>query len=208
MLLGTLGASRHYQYEAMGDMVNTASRIQGLGKHLGAQVLASEEAVDGLRDVLMRPIEASCWPENLLLWRSSNCSAANRRRIRSRSCLGRQFAAALDAYRTRRWLEAAEHVLRDPPAVSGGWSIPLLSATLPSLSAQFAGQVVGSDCEIGSEIVGASGLALGIDAVLLLLQASVGAGKRIRPGHPIKRVTSPTRHLLARHACRHQHLDR
>src|SRR5882757_1895145 len=56
MLLGTLGASRHYQYEAMGDMVNTASRIQGLGKHLGAQVLASEEAVDGLGDVLMRPI--------------------------------------------------------------------------------------------------------------------------------------------------------
>ena len=42
MLLGNIGASHHYEYQAVGDMVNTATRIEGLSKYLGTQVLASE----------------------------------------------------------------------------------------------------------------------------------------------------------------------
>jgi adenylate cyclase len=33
MLLGSVGAAHHYEYRAVGDIVNTASRIEALGKH-------------------------------------------------------------------------------------------------------------------------------------------------------------------------------
>ena len=56
MLFGTVGASGHYEYRAVGDIVNTASRIQGLNKVLGTRLLASEETVRGLDDIVARPL--------------------------------------------------------------------------------------------------------------------------------------------------------
>jgi adenylate cyclase len=40
----------------MGDIVNTASRIEGLNKHLGTRVLVSAEVVDQLGGLLMREL--------------------------------------------------------------------------------------------------------------------------------------------------------
>ena len=39
MLLGNIGAEQRYEYRAVGDIVNTASRIQGLNQMLGTRVL-------------------------------------------------------------------------------------------------------------------------------------------------------------------------
>lgn len=58
MLVGSVGGSGHYEYRAVGDIINTASRIQGLNKVLGTQVLASAETVDGLEDIVTRPLGA------------------------------------------------------------------------------------------------------------------------------------------------------
>jgi len=52
MLLGNVGALDHYEYRAVGDVVNTSSRLQGLNKILGTRVLVSRDTlagVDGLR---------------------------------------------------------------------------------------------------------------------------------------------------------------
>lgn len=43
ILLGHIGAMDHYEYTPMGDIVNTASRIEGLNKFLGTTVLVSDE---------------------------------------------------------------------------------------------------------------------------------------------------------------------
>ncbi len=56
MLFGNIGASGHYEYRAVGDIVNTASRIQGLNKVLGTRMLASAETVQGLDEFLVRPV--------------------------------------------------------------------------------------------------------------------------------------------------------
>jgi adenylate cyclase len=56
MALGNVGAVDHYEYRAVGDVVNTATRIQGLNKLLGTRILASEEVVRGIDAVLTRPI--------------------------------------------------------------------------------------------------------------------------------------------------------
>jgi adenylate cyclase len=58
MLLGQVGAGQHYEYRAVGDIVNTASRLQALNKQLGTRVLVSEAAIEGLHDVVARPLGA------------------------------------------------------------------------------------------------------------------------------------------------------
>ena len=56
MLVGSIGASRHYEYRAVGDIVNTSARIQGLNKYLGTRLLASAETVQGLYSFATRPL--------------------------------------------------------------------------------------------------------------------------------------------------------
>ncbi len=43
--LSTVGAHGHYEYRAVGDAVNTATRIQELNKTLGTRILVSESAI-------------------------------------------------------------------------------------------------------------------------------------------------------------------
>ena len=56
MLLGTVGALQHYEYRAVGDMVNTANRVQGLNKYMDTQLLVSEKVVEGMDEFLTRPL--------------------------------------------------------------------------------------------------------------------------------------------------------
>jgi len=56
LVLGHVGAVDHYEYRAVGDIVNTASRIEGLSKRLGTELLASDEMVGGLEDLRARPL--------------------------------------------------------------------------------------------------------------------------------------------------------
>ena len=39
MLLGNIGAINHYEYTPIGDIVNTASRVEGLNKYLGTRMV-------------------------------------------------------------------------------------------------------------------------------------------------------------------------
>jgi adenylate cyclase len=56
MRIGTVGASQHYEFRAVGDAVNTASRLEGLNKLLGTRVLASAGMVAGVDGLLLRPL--------------------------------------------------------------------------------------------------------------------------------------------------------
>ena len=44
ILLGNIGTTDHFEYRPVGDIVNTASRLEGLNKYLGTQTLVSKEA--------------------------------------------------------------------------------------------------------------------------------------------------------------------
>ena len=56
ILLGNIGAADHFEYRAVGDIVNTAARLQALNKLLGTRVLASRETVDGLDEFRVRDL--------------------------------------------------------------------------------------------------------------------------------------------------------
>jgi adenylate cyclase len=108
MLLGSVGAAHHYEYRAVGDIVNTATRIEGLGKHLGVRLIVSEDVLHGLDEFLARPLgsfvlagkSTPVWLFELL----GTKSAAENSQIQ----LCTQFEAALRAYADRPCREAAE----------------------------------------------------------------------------------------------------
>jgi len=56
IMLGSIGAVDHYEYRAVGDIVNSASRIQELNKTLGTRVLLSAQVLDGIDGYLTREV--------------------------------------------------------------------------------------------------------------------------------------------------------
>ena len=58
LLLGSVGAMDHYEYRAVGDIVNTATRLEGLNKHLGTRILVSADVLQGLDGLLTRELGA------------------------------------------------------------------------------------------------------------------------------------------------------
>jgi adenylate cyclase len=65
VVLGNVGAGEHFEYRAVGDIVNTAQRIEDLNKRLGTRVLASADVIEGLAGglgaVLIREIGRFCF---------------------------------------------------------------------------------------------------------------------------------------------------
>ena len=56
LLMDNIGAEDHFEYAPVGDIVNTVSRIEGLNKRLGTQILTSEETLLGVKDIESREI--------------------------------------------------------------------------------------------------------------------------------------------------------
>lgn len=54
VVLGNIGAMDHFEYRPVGDIVNTASRLEGLNKYLGTRVLASGATLEQPGGVVAR----------------------------------------------------------------------------------------------------------------------------------------------------------
>jgi adenylate cyclase len=111
ILLGSIGAIDHYEYRPVGDIVNTATRMEGLNKHLGTRVLVSEEVINQLGGFLTREIgtfllagKSKPVVVHELLCREGDCSEQQRK-------ICTIFAEALHAFRERSWDAAIEKFL-------------------------------------------------------------------------------------------------
>jgi adenylate cyclase len=108
IVLAQLGAAGHHEYRAVGDAANTASRLEGLSKHLGTRLLASQEAVHGLDELLTRPVgtflllgkEAPVCVHELVALRAAATE--------SQLALCEAFAAVVQAWERAQWGEVAE----------------------------------------------------------------------------------------------------
>ncbi len=112
------GGGGHFIYGIVGDIANTASRIEQLNKQLGTRLLATEEVVAGLNDILSRPlgdfwfagkrssvpvVEVLCPVRDATMAQLSLCA---------------RFELAVEAFREERWEEAESHfqgIHRDYP---------------------------------------------------------------------------------------------
>jgi len=104
LLLGNITVAQRYQYRAVGDIVNTASRIQGLNRQLGSRALVSAATVDGLADLRTRPVG------EFLLYGKTQPVVVHEL-LAPESELGAEelrawFADALRNFRQRDWREA------------------------------------------------------------------------------------------------------
>ena len=106
MMLGSIGAIDHYEYRAVGDVVNSASRLEGLNKHLGTQIIVSDEVLHQLDGFLARPLG------KFLLAGKSNPISVHELicRLEDSSEQQRSFCAifheALHAFTSQSWREA------------------------------------------------------------------------------------------------------
>jgi adenylate cyclase len=108
IFLGNIGAGDHYEYGPTGDTVNTTSRMDGLNKYLGTEILVSAEAVDQIDSVLTREVGAfrlkgKAQPILIqeLLCRVEESDEKQKKAVEI-------FAEALAAFRRQSWDEATE----------------------------------------------------------------------------------------------------
>lgn len=111
IFLGNIGAGDHYEYGPTGDTVNTASRMDGLNKYLGTEVLASEEVVAHIDGVLKRELgkfKLKGKAQPIVAYELLGCVDQADEKT-TKSC--EMFASALAAFRCQSWDEAAEKFL-------------------------------------------------------------------------------------------------
>jgi len=119
VFVGPAGGGGRFAFAIVGDIANTAARIEALNKQLGTRLLASAEVVAGLDDILVRPLgEFRLAGKHGVVSIVEIMGLAESASMAQLSLCGR-FPAAVQAVREQRWGEAAacfEAILRDHPA--------------------------------------------------------------------------------------------
>ena len=112
IFLGNIGAGDHYEYGPTGDTVNTASRMDSLNKHLGTEVLVSEESIAQIDGLLTRELGKFMFKGKTqpivvyeLLGRTDDTDDNQKERCS-------MFGEAIAAFRSRSWNEAEEKFRR------------------------------------------------------------------------------------------------
>jgi adenylate cyclase len=108
LLLGNVGALDHYEYHPIGDIVNTATRIEGLNKYLGTRVLATEEVIHQLDRFFTRELGQFLMAGKTrpLSIHELVCPQEESSEIQRRQ--HEMFGRMLDAFKNRSWDEAIE----------------------------------------------------------------------------------------------------
>ena len=106
--LGNVGAMDHFEYRPVGDIVNTASRMEGLNKFLSTRILVSAEVLDQLDGFCKRRLG------KFILAGKSNpvevfeliCKAEEFKEEQKN--LNSLFVRGIDAYQRQSWGEAID----------------------------------------------------------------------------------------------------
>jgi adenylate cyclase len=98
IMLGHIGAVDHFEYRAVGDIVNTAARLQALNKILGTRILASRETTDGLDEFVLRAMGVFRVPGKTKPTAVMELCGYAREATDKQHELARDFAAALEEF--------------------------------------------------------------------------------------------------------------
>jgi adenylate cyclase len=109
ILLGNIGAMDHFEYRPVGDIVNTASRLEGLNKHLGTRMLTSEDALGTDGDAVTRPVGQFVFKGKSRPVRVHEILQSRSGSERSRAEVDSTFARGLEAFQRQQWDRAAQY---------------------------------------------------------------------------------------------------
>jgi adenylate cyclase len=116
--VGHSGGGGHFVYSIVGDCANTASRIEGLNKQIGTQILATEPVIEGLDNLLTRPIGDFVFvgkTEPLAIVQILSL-ATEATALQNELC--ERFATGLDLFTRAEWKKASKTfkaILKDIP---------------------------------------------------------------------------------------------
>lgn len=110
VVVGNVGTVDHYEYRAVGDLVNSANRIQIANKHFRTRILLSTDVIEGLDLFLTRPLG-----KVLLHGKSNPISLAELIAFKDKAAddqiwLCEVFTKFIRAYEAQNWVQA-QHVL-------------------------------------------------------------------------------------------------
>ena len=103
ILLGTVGGVDHYEYRPIGDVVNTASRIENLNKHFQTKILVTGTVIDGLEDFLLRELGQFVLGGKATPVTVFELVCPIEESDRSREHLSSIFSAGLRAFEKQQW---------------------------------------------------------------------------------------------------------
>lgn len=108
--VGHAGGGGRFVYSIVGDPANTASRVEGLNKHVGTQILATGEMVAGFENLVTRYLgdfqfvgKTDAIPIHEIVGLRETATPEQLR-------LCQAFAAAMSPYREADWREAADRL--------------------------------------------------------------------------------------------------
>lgn len=116
--VGHAGGGGRFAYSIVGDCANTASRIEGLNKHLGTQILTTRTVVEGQDDLLVRYLGKYRFAGKTGSLPITEVVATQASATAPQLDLCSRFATAQVTFEQDDWAPAAEHfehLLRDYP---------------------------------------------------------------------------------------------
>ena len=108
MVMGNIGAIHHYEYRAVGDLVNSASRLEGLNKYLGTRILVSKEVLHDLDGFLTRNLGKFILAGKTRPIAVYELICRLQESEKKQKILCAVFDEALNAYRNKSWDKAIE----------------------------------------------------------------------------------------------------
>jgi adenylate cyclase len=109
ILLGNIGAMDHLEYRPVGDIVNTASRLEGLNKYLGTSMLTSKEALGVKKDCATRLVGRFVFKGKSQPVQVYEILPNNALSTKLHKSVQQKFIAGLKAFELKSWDEADQY---------------------------------------------------------------------------------------------------
>lgn len=146
LTLTRIGSETAYESRLVGDIVNTASRLENLNKHLGTRKLASAETLNGLNNTVNQYVGKFVFKGKTKPVDVHQILGCGDQEREAWAAYMQYFSAAVAAFQAARWNEAIEYfesvITIRPNDSPARWYLQLIARMQRSPAHDFDGTIV------------------------------------------------------------------